>query len=50
MFRYNPIETLILCYYDLLIDNRDKNSDIVNEIYKLKDQSNRYKFLVNLNL
>ena len=35
------IETPILCYYDILVDKYDENNDIVNEIYKLKDQGNR---------
>ena len=40
-FGYGPIETPILCYYDILVDKYDDNNDIVNEIYKLKDQGNR---------
>ena len=40
-YGYNPIETPILCYYDILSDKYDENSDILNEIYKLKDQGNR---------
>ena len=40
-FGYGPIETPILCYYDILVDKYDENNDIVKEIYKLKDQGNR---------
>ena len=40
-YGYNPIETPILCYYDILSDKYDKNSDILKEIYKLKDQGER---------
>ena len=40
-YGYNPIETPILCYYDILSDKYDKNNDILKEIYKLKDQGNR---------
>ncbi len=40
-FGYQPIETPILCYYDMLIDKYDENNDLVKEIYKLFDQGNR---------
>lgn len=40
-FGYQPIETPILCYYDMLIDKYDENNDLVKEIYKLSDQGNR---------
>ena len=40
-FNYLPIETPILCYYDMLVDKYDENNDIVKEIYKLSDQGNR---------
>ena len=40
-YGYGPIETPILCYYDILVDKYDENNDIVNEIYKLKGQGNR---------
>ncbi|MCX4365268.1 MAG: histidine--tRNA ligase [Bacilli bacterium] len=40
-FGYNPIETPILCYYDILSDKYDDDADILKEIYKLKDQGNR---------
>lgn len=40
-FGYNPIETPILCYYDILSDKYDEDNDILKEIYKLTDQGNR---------
>lgn len=40
-YGYLPIETPILCYYDMLAGKYDENNDILNEIYKLKDQGNR---------
>lgn len=40
-FGYNAIETPILCYYDILSDKYDEESDILNEIYKLTDQGMR---------
>ena len=40
-FGFNSIETPILCYYDILSDKYDENSDILKEIYKLTDQGNR---------
>ena len=40
-FNYLPIETPILCYYDMLVDKYDENNDIVKEIYRLSDQGNR---------
>ena len=40
-YGFNSIETPILCYYDILSDKYDDNSDILKEIYKLKDQGNR---------
>ena len=41
LYGFNPIETPILCYYDILSDKYDENSDILNEIYRLKDQGLR---------
>ncbi len=38
---YNPIETPLLCYYDILSDKYDEENDILNEIYKLSDQGER---------
>ena len=40
-YGYNPIETPILNYYDMLSDKYDSNNDILKEIYKLTDQGNR---------
>ncbi len=40
-YGYQPIETPILCYFDMLAGKYDENNDILNEIYKLRDQGNR---------
>ena len=40
-YGYQPLETPILCYYDLLAGKYDESNDILNEIYKLTDQGNR---------
>lgn len=40
-YAYLPIETPILCYYDILAGKYDENNDILNEIYKLTDQGKR---------
>lgn len=40
-YGYNSIETPILCYYDILSDKYEDDSDILNEIYKLSDQGER---------
>lgn len=40
-YGYLPIETPILCYFDMLTGKYDESSDILKEIYKLKDQGNR---------
>lgn len=40
-FGYSPIETPILCYYDILSDKYDESNDILKEIYKLYDQGQR---------
>lgn len=40
-FGYLPIETPIICYYDILAGKYDENNDILKEIYKLRDQGNR---------
>ncbi len=40
-YGYLPIETSILCYYDMLAGKYDENNDILNEIYKLTDQGQR---------
>lgn len=40
-YGHNPIETPLLCYYDILSDKYDEENDILNEIYKLSDQGER---------
>ena len=40
-YGYQPIETTILCYFDMLAGKYDENNDILNEIYKLSDQGQR---------
>lgn len=40
-YGYKPLETPILCYYDLLAGKYDENNDLLNEIYKLSDQGDR---------
>lgn len=40
-YGYSPLETSILCYYDLLTLKYDKDNDILREIYKVTDQGNR---------
>lgn len=40
-YGYLPIETPILCYYDILSDKYDENNDILKEIYKFNDQGGR---------
>lgn len=40
-YGYKPLETPILCYYDLLAGKYDEANDILNEIYKLRDQKGR---------
>lgn len=40
-YGYSPIETTILCYFDMLSGKYDENNDILKEIYQLKDQGNR---------
>lgn len=40
-YGYLPIETPILCYFDILAGKYDENNDILNEIYKLTDQGDR---------
>ncbi len=40
-YGYSPLETSILCYYDLLALKYDKENDILKEIYKVSDQGNR---------
>lgn len=40
-FGYKPLETPILCYYDMLAGKYDESNDLLNEIYKLSDQGER---------
>lgn len=40
-FGYEPVETPILTYYDILSDKYDEDNDLLKEIYKLTDQGNR---------
>ena len=40
-YGYQPLETPIICYYDLLAGKYDESNDLLNEIYKLTDQGNR---------
>ncbi len=40
-YGYTPLETSILCYYDLLALKYDEDNDILKEIYKVSDQGNR---------
>ena len=40
-FGYLPIDTTILCYYDLLASKYSGGSEILKEVYTLKDQGDR---------
>lgn len=40
-YGYLPIETSILCYYDLLASKYAGGAEILKEVYKLEDQGNR---------
>ena len=40
-FSYKPLETPILCHYDMLAGKYDESNDLLNEIYKLTDQGKR---------
>ena len=40
-YGYQPLETPIICYYDLLAGKYDESNDLLNEIYKLTDQGSR---------
>ena len=40
-YGFLPIETPILCKYDLLASKYSEGADILNEMYKLKDQGRR---------
>ena len=40
-YGYMPLETSILCHYDMLAGKYDESNDLLNEIYKLSDQGDR---------
>ena len=40
-YGFAPVETPILCYYDLLASKYSEGADILNEMYKLSDQGLR---------
>lgn len=40
-YGFAPIETPIVCMYDLLASKYSEGADILNEMYKLSDQGNR---------
>lgn len=40
-YGYLPLDTSILCYYDLLSSKYSGGSEILKEVYTLKDQGNR---------
>lgn len=40
-YGFSPVETPILCYYDLLSSKYSEGADILNETYKLTDQGER---------
>lgn len=40
-YGYKPLETPILCHYDMLAGKYDESNDLLNEIYKLSDQGER---------
>ena len=40
-YGYLPLETTTICYYDLLASKYAGGSEILKEVYKLKDQGNR---------
>lgn len=40
-YSYLPIETPILCYFDMLAGKYDSQNDILKEIYRLSDQGGR---------
>ncbi|MDR0336834.1 MAG: histidine--tRNA ligase [Planctomycetaceae bacterium] len=40
-YGYEPLDTAILCTYDLLAYKYDNNAEILHEIYKLTDQGER---------
>ena len=40
-YGFKPLQTPILCYYDLLALKYDEENDILKEVYKVTDQGNR---------
>ena len=40
-YGFKPLQTPILCYYDLLASKYDEENDILKEVYKVTDQGNR---------
>ena len=40
-YGYEPLETPILCYYDVLASKYGAGAEILKEVYKLKDQGER---------
>ena len=40
-YGFKPLQTPILCYYDLLALKYDEDNDILKEVYKVTDQGNR---------
>ena len=40
-YGFKPLQTPLLCYYDLLALKYDENNDILKEVYKVTDQGNR---------
>lgn len=40
-YGFKPLQTPLLCYYDLLTLKYDEENDILKEVYKVSDQGNR---------
>ena len=40
-YGFKPLQTPLLCYYDLLAFKYDEENDILKEVYKVSDQGNR---------
>ncbi len=40
-YGFKPLQTPILCYYDLLALKYEEDSEILNEVYKVTDQADR---------
>ena len=41
LYGYLPLETPIICYYDLLASKYAGGSEILKEVYKLEDKGKR---------